>query len=246
MKKVPGARLRVPVTLPTAEPDSAEPCFHPSHAEGTGELRTCVWSGDTSHRPAAISPEFPAANQLLCEEVPPPPGAAMEEWRQCGRWLIDCKVLPPNHRVVWPSAAVFDLAQALRDGVLMCQMLHNLSPGSVDLKEINFRPQMSQHLLPVAPQILTQEPSCHKEPRSWPLVHRSPVSAPSGLLLLPPGTTPSPCLPHMFLFVVDASDLLLRSSESLLAEPRALPEFPGARQGFPHRRCCIWIFLFVR
>lgn len=68
----------------------------------------------------------------------------MEEWRQCGRWLIDCKVLPPNHRVVWPSAAVFDLAQALRDGVLLCQMLHNLSPGSVDLKEINFRPQMSQ------------------------------------------------------------------------------------------------------
>lgn len=68
----------------------------------------------------------------------------MEEWRQCGRWLIDCKVLPPNHRVVWPSAVVFDLAQALRDGVLMCQMLHNLSPGSVDLKQINFRPQMSQ------------------------------------------------------------------------------------------------------
>ncbi|KAJ7987271.1 hypothetical protein DPEC_G00337000 [Dallia pectoralis] len=74
------------------------------------------------------------------------PRTDMEEWRQCGRWLIDCKVLPPSHRVVWPSAAVFDLAQALRDGVLMCQMLHNLSPGSVDLKEINFRPQMSQFL----------------------------------------------------------------------------------------------------
>uniref|UniRef100_A0A4W4E870 Guanine nucleotide exchange factor VAV2 n=1 Tax=Electrophorus electricus TaxID=8005 RepID=A0A4W4E870_ELEEL len=70
----------------------------------------------------------------------------MEEWRQCGRWLIDCKVLPQNHRVVWPSAVVFDLAQALRDGVLLCQMLHNLSPGSVDLKQINFRPQMSQFL----------------------------------------------------------------------------------------------------
>ncbi|KAG7480474.1 hypothetical protein MATL_G00056440 [Megalops atlanticus] len=70
----------------------------------------------------------------------------MEEWRQCGRWLIDCKVLPSNHRVVSPSAAVFDLAQALRDGVLLCQTLHNLSPGSVDLKEINFRPQMSQFL----------------------------------------------------------------------------------------------------
>ncbi|XP_040261945.1 guanine nucleotide exchange factor VAV2 isoform X2 [Bufo bufo] len=70
----------------------------------------------------------------------------MEEWRQCGRWLIDCKVLPPDHRVVWPSAVVFDLAQALRDGVLLCQLLHNLSPGSIDLKDINFRPQMSQFL----------------------------------------------------------------------------------------------------
>ncbi|XP_072287217.1 guanine nucleotide exchange factor VAV2 isoform X5 [Pyxicephalus adspersus] len=70
----------------------------------------------------------------------------MEEWRQCGRWLIDCKVLPPNHRVVLPSAVVFDLAQALRDGVLLCQLLHNLSPGSIDLKDINFRPQMSQFL----------------------------------------------------------------------------------------------------
>nr|XP_060156177.1 guanine nucleotide exchange factor VAV2 isoform X2 [Globicephala melas] len=70
----------------------------------------------------------------------------MEQWRQCGRWLIDCKVLPPNHRVVWPSAVVFDLAQALRDGVLLCQLLHNLSPGSIDLKDVNFRPQMSQFL----------------------------------------------------------------------------------------------------
>lgn len=72
----------------------------------------------------------------------------MEQWRQCGRWLIDCKVLPPNHRVVWPSAVVFDLAQALRDGVLLCQLLHNLSPGSIDLKDINFRPQMSQVRVP--------------------------------------------------------------------------------------------------
>ncbi|XP_042334656.1 guanine nucleotide exchange factor VAV2, partial [Sceloporus undulatus] len=70
----------------------------------------------------------------------------MEEWRQCGRWLIDCKVLPGSHRVVWPSAVVFELAQALRDGVLLCQLLHNLAPGSVDLKDINFRPQMSQFL----------------------------------------------------------------------------------------------------
>uniref|UniRef100_A0A8D0KDR0 Vav guanine nucleotide exchange factor 2 n=1 Tax=Salvator merianae TaxID=96440 RepID=A0A8D0KDR0_SALMN len=70
----------------------------------------------------------------------------MEAWRQCGRWLIECRVLPAGHRVVWPSAAVFELAQALRDGVLLCQLLHNLAPGSVELKDVNFRPQMSQFL----------------------------------------------------------------------------------------------------
>ncbi|XP_034085374.1 guanine nucleotide exchange factor VAV2 isoform X14 [Gymnodraco acuticeps] len=104
--------------------------------------------GDSSACLFAVSDRFePAVNPLEDSvTLSGVSGAAMEEWRQCGRWLIDCKVLPPNHRVVWPSAAVFDLAQALRDGVLLCQMLHNLSPGSVDLKEINFRPQMSQFL----------------------------------------------------------------------------------------------------
>ncbi|KAL0156474.1 hypothetical protein M9458_047720, partial [Cirrhinus mrigala] len=56
---------------------------------------------------------------------------------QCALWLINCKVLPPNHRV-------FDLAQTLRDGVLLCQLLNNLRPQSINLREINLRPQMSQ------------------------------------------------------------------------------------------------------
>ncbi|CAL8294566.1 unnamed protein product [Lota lota] len=70
----------------------------------------------------------------------------MEYWRQCAVWLINCKVLPANHRVTWESAQVFDLAQTLRDGVLLCQLLNNLRPQSINLKEINLRPQMSQFL----------------------------------------------------------------------------------------------------
>ncbi|XP_062376631.1 guanine nucleotide exchange factor VAV3-like isoform X2 [Sardina pilchardus] len=70
----------------------------------------------------------------------------MEYWRQCASWLIHCKVLPPTHRVTWESAQVFDLAQTLRDGVLLCQLLNNLRPQSINLKEINLRPQMSQFL----------------------------------------------------------------------------------------------------
>ncbi|XP_076827298.1 guanine nucleotide exchange factor VAV3 isoform X2 [Brachyhypopomus gauderio] len=70
----------------------------------------------------------------------------MEYWRQCALWLINCKVLPPNHRVTWDSAQVFDLAQTLRDGVLLCQLLNNLRSQTINLKEINLRPQMSQFL----------------------------------------------------------------------------------------------------
>ncbi|XP_026057192.1 guanine nucleotide exchange factor VAV3-like [Carassius auratus] len=70
----------------------------------------------------------------------------MEHWRQCALWLINCRVLPPNHRVTWESAQVFDLAQTLRDGVLLCQLLNNLRPQSINLREINLRPQMSQFL----------------------------------------------------------------------------------------------------
>ncbi|KAK2106938.1 hypothetical protein P7K49_016452 [Saguinus oedipus] len=68
----------------------------------------------------------------------------MEPWKQCAQWLIHCKVLPTNHRVTWDSAQVFDLAQTLRDGVLLCQLLNNLRAHSINLKEINLRPQMSQ------------------------------------------------------------------------------------------------------
>ncbi|KAJ4926130.1 hypothetical protein JOQ06_008313, partial [Pogonophryne albipinna] len=149
--------------------------------------------GDSSACLFAVSDRFePAVNPLEDSvTLSGVSGAAMEEWRQCGRWLIDCKVLPPNHRVVWPSAAVFDLAQALRDGVLLCQMLHNLSPGSVDLKEINFRPQMSQRLplvhLPLFAWLPSSAPGAADfhdykagERSGWhtlirPLIPRSPV-----------------------------------------------------------------------
>ncbi|XP_042353763.1 guanine nucleotide exchange factor VAV3-like isoform X3 [Plectropomus leopardus] len=61
-------------------------------------------------------------------------------------WLISCNVLPANHRVTADTAQVFDLAQTLRDGVLLCQLLNNLRRHTINLKEINLRPQMSQFL----------------------------------------------------------------------------------------------------
>ncbi|KAK3530596.1 hypothetical protein QTP86_028831, partial [Hemibagrus guttatus] len=44
------------------------------------------------------------------------------------------------------TVLVCELAQALRDGVLLCHLLNNLYPHSVNLREINLRPQMSQFL----------------------------------------------------------------------------------------------------
>lgn len=49
-------------------------------------------------------------------------------------------------QVTFPDATVFDLAQNLRDGVLLCHLLNKLSAGAVDLKDISQRPQMSQFL----------------------------------------------------------------------------------------------------
>lgn len=76
----------------------------------------------------------------------------MELWRQCTHWLIQCRVLPPSHRVTWDGAQVCELAQALRDGVLLCQLLNNLLPHAINLREVNLRPQMSQVSPPWAAQ----------------------------------------------------------------------------------------------
>lgn len=67
-------------------------------------------------------------------------------WRDCANWLIRCQALPPDHRVTWDRAQLIDLANTLRDGVLLCQLLNKLLPGCVDLKEMSLRPQMSQFL----------------------------------------------------------------------------------------------------
>ncbi|XP_049272801.1 protein vav isoform X2 [Rhipicephalus sanguineus] len=67
-------------------------------------------------------------------------------WRDCANWLIRCQALPSDHRVTWANAQLIDLANTLRDGVLLCQLLNKLQPGCVDLKEMSLRPQMSQFL----------------------------------------------------------------------------------------------------
>lgn len=70
----------------------------------------------------------------------------MEVWRQCAHWLVAARVLPAGHRASSPTGQVWDLAQALRDGVLLCHLLNALLPNAVPPRDICPRPQMSQFL----------------------------------------------------------------------------------------------------
>ncbi|NXO45432.1 VAV protein, partial [Locustella ochotensis] len=70
----------------------------------------------------------------------------MEVWRQCAHWLVAARVLPAGHRASSPGGQVWDLAQALRDGVLLCHLLNALLPRAIPPRDICPRPQMSQFL----------------------------------------------------------------------------------------------------
>lgn len=67
-----------------------------------------------------------------------------EFWRKCVDWLVSIGSLPATHRTSRSDATVFDLAQTLRDGVVLCNTLNYISPGIVDDTRINHRAQMSE------------------------------------------------------------------------------------------------------
>ncbi|RWS13194.1 protein vav-like protein [Dinothrombium tinctorium] len=67
-------------------------------------------------------------------------------WKDCAKWLIECQLLPYDHRINWKNAQIIDLVNCLRDGVLLCQLLNVLQPNCIDMKEVSLRPQMSQFL----------------------------------------------------------------------------------------------------
>ena len=64
----------------------------------------------------------------------------MELWRQCGDWLSQLQVLPPNHSL----ARIECLVYTLRDGVILCNILATLDPQAIDMKMVNLRPQMAR------------------------------------------------------------------------------------------------------
>jgi len=69
---------------------------------------------------------------------------AKEDWKLCVEWLVRCQILTPDHKLAREDAQVFDLAQFVRDGVLLCHLLNHLCPGCISTKDFSQRPQMSQ------------------------------------------------------------------------------------------------------
>lgn len=67
-----------------------------------------------------------------------------ELWRDCAKWLTQCKVIPPEHKANWPDSEIRVLALTLRDGVILCNLLNYLDPTGLDLRDFNRKPQMAQ------------------------------------------------------------------------------------------------------
>eukprot|EP00090_Calanus_glacialis_P036498 TRINITY_DN6235_c0_g1_i1.p1 TRINITY_DN6235_c0_g1~~TRINITY_DN6235_c0_g1_i1.p1 ORF type:complete len:771 (-),score=186.86 TRINITY_DN6235_c0_g1_i1:114-2426(-) len=57
-------------------------------------------------------------------------------WKECLAWLDKFKVIPRGHPVLATGAGPHDLVLLLRDGVILCQLVHCLDPSSVDMTQV--------------------------------------------------------------------------------------------------------------
>ncbi|ESN95844.1 hypothetical protein HELRODRAFT_193493, partial [Helobdella robusta] len=67
-------------------------------------------------------------------------------WKRCLEWIMRCDILESDHKLSKSNVELVDFAQALRDGVIICQLLNTLVPGVLEQREFSQRPQMSQFL----------------------------------------------------------------------------------------------------
>ncbi|XP_071521753.1 protein vav isoform X2 [Panulirus ornatus] len=69
-----------------------------------------------------------------------------EDWRECPDWLARIGLISRDHVLTSPNAKLTDLCRFLRDGVMVCKLLHIIDEDSIDLRSINQRPQNAQFL----------------------------------------------------------------------------------------------------
>lgn len=69
-----------------------------------------------------------------------------ELWRKCASWLTKWELIRKDHKSNWPTACIADLANILRDGVILCKLLNKIEPGALDMKDVNLKPTLAQFL----------------------------------------------------------------------------------------------------
>ncbi|XP_055698725.1 protein vav isoform X1 [Phlebotomus papatasi] len=67
-------------------------------------------------------------------------------WKSCLSWLIQCRVVPSDHKAAWADSEIKVLALTLRDGVILCNLINFLDPNALDMKDFHRKPQMAQFL----------------------------------------------------------------------------------------------------
>lgn len=65
-------------------------------------------------------------------------------WKSCLSWLIQCRVVPSDHKAAWADSEIKVLALTLRDGVILCNLINFLDPNALDMKDFHRKPQMAQ------------------------------------------------------------------------------------------------------
>ncbi|XP_022919863.2 protein vav isoform X1 [Onthophagus taurus] len=69
-----------------------------------------------------------------------------EFWKECTDWLIRWGILRPDHQANLPDANIGDLANTLRDGVILCKLLNKIDPQCIDMKLVNLKPAFARFL----------------------------------------------------------------------------------------------------
>ena len=57
----------------------------------------------------------------------------MELHKEIASWLNQFKLVPNGSPAILSNAILSDVIAVLRDGVVLCQLVHSLDPSSVDM-----------------------------------------------------------------------------------------------------------------
>ena len=63
------------------------------------------------------------------------------EWQMAKEWLKNTSIVPPASKIHSSTCDLFDFAQALRDGVILCEVANTLRRGAI--RDLTFTTHMS-------------------------------------------------------------------------------------------------------